>query len=42
MTLKVFAIQVSGIMCTNCAGKITNALKSTVPEIVKVTVNVIQ
>lgn len=42
MTLKIFAIQVSGIKCTNCAGKIKKALASSVPEIAKVTVNVIQ
>jgi copper chaperone CopZ len=41
MTLKIFSIQVSGIKCTNCAGKIKKALSS-IPEIVKVTVNVIQ
>jgi copper chaperone CopZ len=42
MTLKIFSIQVSGIKCTNCAGKIKKALSSSIPEIVKVTVNVIQ
>jgi copper chaperone CopZ len=42
MTLKIYTIQVSGIKCTNCAGKIKKALGERVPEITKVTVNVIQ
>lgn len=31
MALKVFTIQVSGIKCTNCAGKIKKALASSIP-----------
>lgn len=42
MTLKIYSIQVSGIKCTNCAGKIKTAIGEKVPETVKVTVNVIQ
>lgn len=42
MSLKLYYIQVEGIRCTNCAGKIKNALTNDFPELEKVTVNVIQ
>jgi copper chaperone CopZ len=42
MTLKVFSIQVSGIKCTNCAGKIKKAINTNVQQVKKVTVNVMQ
>lgn len=42
MSLKLYYIQVEGIKCTNCAAKIKNALVADLPELTKVTVNVIQ
>ena len=38
---KVFSVQVSGIRCTNCAGKIKKALAERLPE-AKVAVNIMQ
>ena len=40
---KVFSIQVSGIRCTNCAGKIKKALTEGLSEAdVKISVNIMQ
>jgi copper chaperone CopZ len=40
---KVFSIQVSGIRCTNCAGKIKKALTEGLSEAdVKICVNIMQ
>lgn len=40
---KIYSIKVSGIKCTNCAGKIKNALDQLLDQqFTKVTVNIMQ